>query len=1184
MTQQQKRWFEADEAWAAYKDKFTPCLVRPVDEGVKKALSRLRYTTAVGSPSEWDDIIDMSRIKEIDFSFYESFNRNEKIRQFPEFKQFVWAGLDFVGNAWFVACNNLTAIEFPSTIKSIGSYSFQNCDLREIEIPAAVNSIGERAFNNNYNLKTVRCLGTTPAEIGSKVFEVNSWPSEVVTEGFKIYVPAEAVAAYKEKWSEYKDYIVAASDAQTFPKRVTTTKVGELASKLGLETVMDGNYLEGLKGAYWNIDSLTVSGPLNGVDVGVLRFLAGADVNNSDPTYGRLRYLNLYNARLKKDKDHPYQCDGFNDYLENDDEVGEYMFYNCKQLETVILPKAATRLRKYALCNAANLKHLAVGDKTVEYNDHITKNVMAIDELVFLTEQKADNNTSTFFEWSTDYESWGVPINAVYTPTSLVKEYAGETAIIKYASSISSPFEDDTVMRCFVDKGHYFPSSIAKMTNIDGILSSEVRTFNELLNFTEMTDLGSAFEGCRNLQSVSLPASLTNIGYSAFKGCTGMQSIYVSADSAATLESGAFRDLPANFRIYVPKALTSHYRTEWAEYASHIIADERRVDDIIEVTLTEPNTLAQALGLTVDYGAVLLDDDDDPDHEWRGQMIMDIRGEYSHINKLKVNGPISGADLSVIKFLGGRIPWNNVKNMLGRLEYVDLYNTELKVSNWRSAMNSGGITWVREENSLPDESLSDMPSIRTIILPRTCERVYRTAVGGNEALEVLVVGDDTKEFEWDAVGADVSLLRMYMLCNQKPDVSKLVTFASYHPTLETIFVRPSLYNDYISDPAFTGNSTKIANNISKGVFKDDETFLAFAAHGAATDDDIAGINSVDGWFKNHTGITDLSMLRMSSVDTLRAGDMKALTQLQKIALPLTLKEIESGSFSGATDLHWADFLLCDSAMTDKLRNNKLLRDAGFSKNTICYMPSHYGQTDEVNVVVGDTTGVMTCTNFMLVDGHDYDVLYSFKAQKVENNRTLSKSAVPYTICLPYDLDIPIGAKAYKMSGRSDNELIFTQTLDRLETLQPYLIWADQGDATLGTSGDISIPASGGMTYGRQHDAPGFSMRGTLYGISNAEASELGAYTLQNDGKWHPVLSDTDEHRAASILPYRAYLLQNRNARNRAIGMTLEDATGIEQLRTIDSDGTERVYDLNGRQLSAPTKGINVMNGKKIIKK
>ena len=108
------------------------------------------------------------------------------------------------------------------------------------------------------------------------------------------------------------------------------------------------------------------------------------------------------------------------------------------------------------------------------------------------------------------------------------------------------------------------------------------------------------------------------------------------------------------------------------------------------------------------------------------------------------------------------------------------------------------------------------------------------------------------------------------------------------------------------------------------------------------------------------------------------------------------------------------------------------------------------------------------------------------------------------------------------------------------------------------------------------------MRGTLNGISNDEASELGAYTLQQDGKWHPVLSDNDEHRAARILPYRAYLLQNRGAGTRSIGMSLEGTTGIEQLRTIDSDGTERVYDLNGRQISAPAKGINIINGKKVI--
>ena len=209
--------------------------------------------------------------------------------------------------------------------------------------------------------------------------------------------------------------------------------------------------------------------------------------------------------------------------------------------------------------------------------------------------------------------------------------------------------------------------------------------------------------------------------------------------------------------------------------------------------------------------------------------------------------------------------------------------------------------------------------------------------------------------------------------------------------------------------------------------------------------------------------------------------------------------------------------------------------------------------------------------------------YAFKTDKVENTRTLAKSDVPYTICLPYDLPIPDGAKAYKLSGRSTNELIFTETTETLKALHPYLIWTADGDASLNTAA-AEIPANGPLTVGQQQDAPGYSIRGTLYNISNAEAAEMGAYTLQNDGLWHPVKSDTDEHRAARILPYRAYLLQSARTNAPAIGMTLEGTTGITQLRTIDRDGTERIYDLNGRQLSAPTKGINIINGKKIINK
>jgi hypothetical protein len=494
---------------------------------------------------------------------------------------------------------------------------------------------------------------------------------------------------------------------------------------------------------------------------------------------------------------------------------------------------------------------------------------------------------------------------------------------------------------------------------------------------------------------------------------------------------------------------------------------------------------------------------------------------------------------------------------------------------------------VKKDDVLPPFALRRAYALKTLILPKTLTEIDTRSLMECLALETVVVGDDIQTVNWSAFDDDASLTRLYLLATKKPKMDADNWFwrnmcNNYNPTFDAFYVRPSIYNDYIGDADYVGSSWQRTNNITTGIFKDDESFAAFASHAAATEDDLVGVDDVSGWFNDRAGIKDLTPLRYTAVTELKAADIRPLAQLERIALPMPLDSIEENSFANAKGLRWADFMMCMPTVIGQLRNGGL-RNVGLSENTLCFMPSEYGETQEVNVVVGDTTSTMNCASYRLVDGQDYDVPYAFKAAQVENTRTLGKSTAPYTICLPYDLPVPNGAKAYKLSGRSSTELVFTQTLETLEALQPYLIWTTNGDALLNT-GAADIPTSGGMTYGHQHDAPGFSMRGTLSGISNAEAAELGAYTLQQDGKWHPVMDDTDVHRAATILPYRAYLLENRRPGARAIGMTLEGTTGIEQLRTIDSDGTERVYDLNGRQLSAPTKGISIINGRKIISK
>ena len=1180
--------FMADSVWASYKDKFAPCLITITDAAVKSALSDLSYTLNCSVMNNtWSDITDISRLKEKGFDWLaDKFMKNEKIKQFPEFKLFEWTGLDYVGGSWFVNCRNLTDIALPSTIKRIGGYAFQNCNLREIEIPAAVAQIEEYAFSNNEHMKTVRCLGSTPATLGKDAFGytsielVNYLPvtQVLLPEGFKIFVPAEAVDAYKEKWADYKDYIVAYNGQMDFPKEVTTTEVGQLAEKLGLETIMDGNYLMGLKGAYWNIDSLTVSGPLNGVDVGVLRFLAGADVNNSDPTYGHLRYLNMYGARLKQDKVHPYQCNNFNDFIDNDDVVDEFMFYYCDKLETVILPKEATYIGEHVFDNATGLKRLAIGDHTTGYDDRVIYEIPGLDELVFLTTKKAVSDATKGLIWN--YDSWTAPINTVYCRKNLIAEYVNEPALTQTAETIISAFEDDEALNCFIAKKQFFPSEIRQLTNIDGILNDKVKRFDELGQFLQITDLGAAFRGCASLERVTLPDTLRTMGYSAFEGCTSLDSIYIYADSVPAIESGTFRDLPASFKIYVPKTHTKRYREAWAEYADHIVGYNHTAEsDIIEITTTHYGQVAEKLGL--ETKRVLYENG-------QTKYVHGIVGEYAHIHRVKINGPISGEDFVILRYLAGYSGWSDSRNYQGQLEYLDLYDAQVVKSDAIIAEDRWFATddKVKEDNVLPPFALRRAYALKTLILPKTLTKIDTRSLMECEYLETVVIGDDIETINWSAFDDDASLTRMYLLAKKKPamDVDNFVwrnLCNNYNPTFDAFYVRPSLYNDYVTDQAYTGSSWQRTNNISKGAFEDDESFAAFAVHAAATKDDLTGVTNIDGWFANHTGIKDLTPLRYTLVDSLKAADMKPLIKLERIAMPMTLASIGDSAFADAKNLRWADFMMCDSTVLMTDLQNGGLRKKGLTENTLCYLPAAYGQTDEVNVVVGDTTSVMNCANYRLIDGLDYDVPYKFNAKKVENTRTLAKSEVPYTICLPYSMQIPNGARAYKLSGRSTNELIFTQTFETLEALQPYLIWAADGDASL-NAGTAEIPASGGMTYGKQHDAPGFSMRGTLNGISNAEAAELGAYTLQQDGKWHPVMADSEAHRAASIVPFRAYLLQNRGAQTRSIGMSLEGTTGIEQLRTIDSDGTERIYDLNGRRLSAPTKGINIINGKKVI--
>ena len=230
-------------------------------------------------------------------------------------------------------------------------------------------------------------------------------------------------------------------------------------------------------------------------------------------------------------------------------------------------------------------------------------------------------------------------------------------------------------------------------------------------------------------------------------------------------------------------------------------------------------------------------------------------------------------------------------------------------------------------------------------------------------------------------------------------------------------------------------------------------------------------------------------------------------------------------------------------------------------------------------------------NIILNDNWDYYVPYAFTTSHVDNSRTLTPRAgltsSKYTTFLPYGQPTPDGATAYLLTKREGTTLVFKQVYG-MEPLTPYLVVTGAHDVSLTTDQEQQIP-----TYQQAIAAIGqsqinvshYSLRGTTTTINNQTAAGMGAFIMQADNLWHRV-KKTEGYTAAYIPPYRAFILESAGPTGiNTLSMELiDDADGIDSILTIDHDGTERWYDLNGRELPGkPQHGIYIHNGKKHAK-
>ena len=146
-----------------------------------------------------------------------------------------------IGSSTFDECTNLTSVTIPSSVKSIGSNAFYRCNLTSLFIPEGVTSIGSSAFNGSIKAIDKLAIPSTVEYIGSSAFlkfgyddgasslEVTLLPTTPPTlesadvfgdinfiddeDTLSIIVPKGTAALYKDttKWISLRQYIVEAN-------------------------------------------------------------------------------------------------------------------------------------------------------------------------------------------------------------------------------------------------------------------------------------------------------------------------------------------------------------------------------------------------------------------------------------------------------------------------------------------------------------------------------------------------------------------------------------------------------------------------------------------------------------------------------------------------------------------------------------------------------------------------------------------------------------------------------------------------------------------------------------------------------------------------------------------------------------------------------------------------------------
>ena len=208
-----------------------------------------------------------------------------------------------------------------------------------------------------------------------------------------------------------------------------------------------------------------------------------------------------------------------------------------------------------------------------------------------------------------------------------------------------------------------------------------------------------------------------------------------------------------------------------------------------------------------------------------------------------------------------------------------------------------------------------------------------------------------------------------------------------------------------------------------------------------------------------------------------------------------------------------------------------------------------------------------------------------KSSTVEYDRYFYKDRVS-TVCLPFDLSSSeissLGDFYYLNNVTGSGQLQFKKASSP-SAYTPYLFVPKSDGKLFASLANKDIKASTDFTSKGTVTKGDWKFQGTLAHVDDVTTGDNSSYSVfgwdSSDGSFKKAVANS----GVSIDAFRAYILGPSNAGARLNVIFDDEATGIETMNR-EPLTVNQTYNLSGQRVSQPTKGLYIVNGKKVVVK